>query len=126
MTTATWPTPRPRTCCGCTAFDARACYDERRALAEAATFLPGVCLIDLNMPGMDGDELAVRLRERASGSATGAGRGDRDEQRGRADAGSRTRGSTCTWSSPWTRTDLLAVVDRLWRAWEAVDAARSG
>ena len=32
-------------------FDARACYDGPTALAEAATFRPGVCLIDLNMPG---------------------------------------------------------------------------
>jgi two-component system, OmpR family, response regulator len=43
-------------------FDARACYDGPSALIEVANFYPGVCLIDLQMPGMDGDELAMRLR----------------------------------------------------------------
>ncbi|HYH64594.1 MAG TPA: response regulator [Urbifossiella sp.] len=44
-------------------IDARACYDGPGALLLAATFRPTVCLIDLNMPGMGGDELAKRLRE---------------------------------------------------------------
>lgn len=48
-------------------FEARACYDGPTALVEAAAFQPGVCLIDLNMPGMDGDELAVRLRAWVAG-----------------------------------------------------------
>jgi two-component system OmpR family response regulator len=48
-------------------FDARACYDGPEALALAATFRPTVCLIDLNMPGMNGDELAVRLRKQEGG-----------------------------------------------------------
>ncbi|QDU19525.1 response regulator [Urbifossiella limnaea] len=43
-------------------YDARACYDGPGAIRLAATFRPTVCLIDLNMPGMDGDELAGRLR----------------------------------------------------------------
>ncbi len=43
-------------------FDARACYCGPTALVEAAEFLPDICLIDMNMPGMNGDELAVRLR----------------------------------------------------------------
>jgi len=46
-------------------FDARAVYDGPSALALAATFLPEVCFLDLNLPGMDGDELAIRLREQA-------------------------------------------------------------
>ena len=46
-------------------FEARACYDGWTALLLAARFLPGICLIDLHMPGMDGDELAIRLREGA-------------------------------------------------------------
>jgi two-component system OmpR family response regulator len=45
-------------------FDARACYCGPSALIEAAEFLPDVCLLDLNMPGMDGDEVAVQLRRR--------------------------------------------------------------
>ena len=35
----------------------------RRLAVE--TFRPSVCLLDLNMPGMDGDELAMRLQMRA-------------------------------------------------------------
>ena len=48
-------------------FDALACYDGLHALAEAIAFIPDICLIDLNMPGMDGDELAGRLRDQAAG-----------------------------------------------------------
>lgn len=47
--------------------DAHACYDGPSALAEAAAFRPHACFLDLNMPGMDGDELAVRLRAQANG-----------------------------------------------------------
>jgi CheY-like chemotaxis protein len=49
-------------------FEARACYDGVTALAEADRFLPGVCLIDLNMPRMNGDELAIHLRAWATGA----------------------------------------------------------
>jgi CheY-like chemotaxis protein len=45
-------------------FDARACYCGLSALIEAAEFLPTICLLDMNMPGMDGDEVAVQLRRR--------------------------------------------------------------
>ena len=44
-------------------FYARACYSGPTAHLEAAEFLPHICLIDMNMPGMDGDEVAVRLRQ---------------------------------------------------------------
>ena len=43
-------------------FEARACYDGPAALREVGAFRPGLCFLDLNMPGMDGDELAVKLR----------------------------------------------------------------
>jgi two-component system OmpR family response regulator len=43
-------------------FEARACYHVRSALLEGEAFRPGVCLIDLHIPGMDGDELAARIR----------------------------------------------------------------
>jgi CheY-like chemotaxis protein len=44
---------------GCTT---RACYDGAAALGAAAEFRPDACLLDLVMPGMDGYELAARLR----------------------------------------------------------------
>ena len=43
-------------------FEARACYDGPSALALNDGFRPGVCFVDLNMPGMDGDEVAVEAR----------------------------------------------------------------
>jgi CheY-like chemotaxis protein len=45
-------------------FEVRVCHDGPTALSVAERFRPDVCLIDLAMPGMDGDELAARLRER--------------------------------------------------------------
>ncbi|WP_149110068.1 response regulator [Limnoglobus roseus] len=48
-------------------YETRACYDGASALRAAADFAPDACLIDLNMPGMDGDELALRLRDQADG-----------------------------------------------------------
>ena len=44
-------------------FEARACYDAPSALRLSDGFRPAVCFLDLNMPGMAGDELARRLRE---------------------------------------------------------------
>lgn len=43
-------------------FNALACYSGAAALELNETYRPEVCFIDLNMPGMDGDELALRLR----------------------------------------------------------------
>ncbi len=45
-----------------TGFESRACYSGVTALKVARDFLPAVCIIDLNMPGMDGDELAFYLQ----------------------------------------------------------------
>jgi two-component system, OmpR family, response regulator len=47
-------------------FEARACYDGPTALFLNDSFRPAICFLDLNMPGMDGDELAVRLQERTA------------------------------------------------------------
>lgn len=46
---------------------ARSYYSPRSALAGADEFEPHACLIDLNMPGMNGDELAGRFREQSGG-----------------------------------------------------------
>jgi CheY-like chemotaxis protein len=45
-------------------FDAHTCYDGPSALTAVEGFTPDVCLLDISMPGMDGYELARRLRER--------------------------------------------------------------
>jgi two-component system, OmpR family, response regulator len=42
-------------------FEAKACYDGGTALALNETFRPGVCFLDLNMPGMEGDEVCRRM-----------------------------------------------------------------
>ena len=98
-------------------FDARACYDGASALAEAETFLPSVCLIDLNMPGMDGDELAVRLRARSLDRplvmvAVTAMSNEASCQRIKA------AGFDMHLVKPVDPHTLLAVVDRLWHVWE--------
>jgi two-component system, OmpR family, response regulator len=45
-------------------FDALACHGGIEALAVAEQFRPDVCLIDLAMPDLAGDELATRLLSR--------------------------------------------------------------
>ena len=44
-------------------FEVRTCFDGESAVAAATTFVPEACLLDINMPGMDGYDLARRLRE---------------------------------------------------------------
>ncbi len=51
-------------------FEAVACYDGESALAAASTFHPNVCVLDLNMPGMGGDELGQRVRAEEGGETT--------------------------------------------------------
>ena len=102
-------------------FEARACYDGPAALAEAAAFLPSVCLIDLHIPGMGGDELATRLRAQAGGTpiVLVAVTAMNDE-------GSRRRireaGFAMHLVKPVDPHNLLAVVDELWRAWSTAGA----
>ena len=43
-------------------FDARTAYDGRAALNEAASFHPDCFVLDIGMPGMRGDEVAMQLQ----------------------------------------------------------------
>lgn len=45
-------------------FDVRTCFDGPTALATADGFRPDACVLDINMPGMTGYDLAQQLRER--------------------------------------------------------------
>lgn len=94
-------------------FDARACYDGRSALAAIDEFPPDVCLLDLNMPGMDGDELALQIRERTVGRTTLlvaiTAMGDPENRRRTAEAGFRLH-----LVKPVDPHDLLRIVDELW------------
>lgn len=43
-------------------FDVATCHEATTALKLAAAFRPAACVFDLSLPGMDGDELARRVR----------------------------------------------------------------
>jgi CheY-like chemotaxis protein len=68
--------------------DVRTARDGNEALTVAADFRPDVMLLDIGMPGMDGYELARRVREQPWGKSamliavTGWGQ-DQDRQRSR-------------------------------------------
>lgn len=46
-----------------TGFEVETCYDGPSALAAAGRGRPDACVLDINMPGMTGYELARRLRD---------------------------------------------------------------
>ncbi len=46
-------------------YRVQTCFDGASALAAADRFEPDACVLDINMPGMDGYELARRLRAKA-------------------------------------------------------------
>ena len=99
-------------------FDAKACYDGASALALNEGFRPGVRFIDLNLPGMDGDEVAVRL-----GSSPGwrpilivAMTAMSDE---RSLARTEVAGFNLHLVKPVDAQKLLEVVDSLFKAAEA-------
>ncbi|MFZ5831055.1 MAG: response regulator [Planctomycetota bacterium] len=47
--------------------EVRTCYDGPQALEAAEQFLPDIVLLDIGMPGMDGYEVARRIREQPWG-----------------------------------------------------------
>jgi two-component system, OmpR family, response regulator len=53
---------------GAVGFEVETSFDGQGALKAAERFKPDACLLDINMPGMDGYELARRLRQNAGGA----------------------------------------------------------
>lgn len=94
-------------------FESRACYDGATAQRVAREFTPHVCLIDLHMPGMDGDELAAALLTAAEWPAlmVAVTAMDNDESRDRT----RSAGFAFHLVKPVNPHDLLRIVDELWR-----------
>ena len=66
-------------------FSSRACFDGPSAIECARVFRPHACLLDLNMPGMDGYELAFHLWDILDGGvylvAVSAAHGEEHERR---------------------------------------------
>ncbi|HXH05658.1 MAG TPA: response regulator, partial [Vicinamibacterales bacterium] len=91
--------------------DVRTARDGATALREADAFQPEIALLDLGLPGMDGYELAARLRA-AGGTAprlvavTGYGQ---SEDRRRSDEA----GFEAHLVKPVTLDDLQETLDRL-------------
>jgi len=99
-----------------TGYDARACYSGLDALDEAESFRPAVCLIDLNMPGMDGDEVARKLRVKFAGIpvvmvAITAMSNEKSEKR------IRDAGFDLHLVKPVDPRRLIGMVDSIWRKW---------
>ena len=71
-----------------TGHEVRTAYEGLSALAEARTFMPEVVLLDIGLPGMDGFQVARRLRQEPGGdrvmllALTGYGQ-DEDRRRSR-------------------------------------------
>jgi two-component system OmpR family response regulator len=53
---------------GAAGFDVETSFDGQGALKAAERFKPDACVLDINMPGMNGYELARRLRENTPGA----------------------------------------------------------
>jgi CheY-like chemotaxis protein len=68
-------------------FDALACYDGEDALRLAGEFGPAVCFLDLDMPGLAGDEVAAALAARPGRPALVAVTGVGGEEGRRRTAG---------------------------------------
>ena len=71
--------------------DVRVAYDGERALALMAEFRPELALLDIGMPGMNGYELAAKVREQPWGSTVRlvavTGWGQEDDRRRAIEAG---------------------------------------
>ena len=91
-------------------FETRSALSGPAALVAAAEFRPDVCLLDLQMPVMDGYELARRLRELLGPgptllAITGHHRPDREER-------ARAAGFDRVFDKPPDPAALLAAMSR--------------
>ena len=105
-------------------FEARACYDGQAAMQVVGPFRPGLCFLDLNMPGMDGDELAVRLRTWAARRRlvlVALTAMDDPAACERIEAA----GFDLHLVKPVDPFDLVRVVDTLFRAWQGAATVRA-
>ena len=102
-------------------FEAVASYDGPHALAVAADFAPDVCVLDLNMPMMSGDELAKKLAAQSAGRkvlfVAVTARGDVESIRRMADAG-----VGLLFVKPVGPQDLVRVIEGYWRALSEADS----
>ena len=109
--TTTWtpPTAWLRLLAGCTARRSRVAYDGPAALAAAEAFRPEVVLLDIGLPGMDGYEVARRLRGRPEFGKTllVALTGWGQESDG---SGPGRRASITIWSSRRTPRPILGLL----------------
>lgn len=76
---------------GAAGYKVETAFDPQAALEKAEQFEPDACVLDIILPGMDGYELAKRLREQAPEHppvlATVTGRDDPDHLDRAAEAG---------------------------------------
>ena len=97
-------------------FKVMSASDGRAALVTAAEFLPGIVLLDIGLPELDGYEVARRLRTEADFRATliiaitayGC-----EEARGR----SREAGFDCHLAKPIEFEHLLTKISQLEMSW---------
>ena len=72
-------------------FEVKTCFDGPTAIAAVDGFTPDACLLDINMPGMDGYDLARQIRDRFPGRpplfATMTAYGDNSHLERAVDAG---------------------------------------
>ena len=104
--------------------EVRVAHDGPEALAVAEEFRPEVVLLDIGLPGMDGNEVARRLRERPEfdGTLLVALTGWGQEADLAAVQGGRA--STTTWSSRRTRTPSSDCSRRTGRSRDEPGAGR--
>ena len=96
-------------------FETVASYDGAHALEVALDFAPDICLLDLEMPGMAGDELARCLCHQAGDRvvlfAAVTARGDAESVRRMAQAG-----VGLLFVKPVDTYDMVRVIEGHWRA----------